>query len=338
MELRELIHADADFHELGVVDFIKFDGMISGEPDLEENDWELEIPAGDFERYHFQTGDYVYFPNTEWGGCVEKFVHVSSRGVIKVCGVTWRGMLIRKVISPPAGQSHLVFDSVEAGDIMAALTEPFEGLFEVGESEGGAEHLICEKKKFRYQNVLEGITDMLADLDCRLELALDPDGRKVVLYVQKITDHSEEIEFSGDYDLSYTSTRAEAQYNHVIALGQGEQENRTVKHLWLLPDGSVTNDANAEGIAVGFAERTVVYDYPNCEDEDELISGAKKRLLKYGAQNEIEFNFDSFDIDLPLGDKVGIRDRMTEMEGVKTIAEKLLTVSADGTLLKYSVE
>lgn len=338
MELKELIHADAAFRELGVVDYIQFDGMVSREPELEDNDWEIEIPAGDFARYGFQTGDYLYFPHTEWGGCVEKLVHVSSRGVIKIGGVTWRGMLIRKVISPPAGKSHLEFTSASLGDIISALVEPFEGLFAVGESQGGAEKLICDKKKFRYQNVLEGITNMLEDYGCRLELVLDPDSRNVILYVQRIADHSEDIEFSGDYDLSYTSTRAEAQFNHVIALGQGEQENRTVRHLWLLPDGSVTDDANAEGVAVGFAERVVVYDYPNCEDEDELVSGAKKRLLKYGAQNEIEFNFDSFDIDLPLSDKVGIRDRITQMEGVKSITEKLLTVSADGVSLRYSVE
>ena len=338
MELKELIHADADFHELGVVDFIQFDGMISRESEPEDNDWEIEIPAGDFARYGFRTGDYLYFPNTEWGGCVEKFVHISGKNVVKIGGMTWRGMLIRKVIVPPEGQSHLVFESMKVGDIMGALVAPFEGLFEVGESEDGAEQLICEKKKFRYQNVLEGITAMLEEMGCRLALALDPDRRKVLLYAQNIADHSDEIELSGDYDLAYTSTRAEAQYNHVIALGQGEQENRTVKHLWLLPDGSVTDNGNAEGIAVGFAERVAVYDYPNCEDEDELVSGAKKRLLKYGAQNEIEFNFDSFDIDLPLGDKVGIRDRLTEMEGVKTITEKLLTVSAHGVSLKYSVE
>lgn len=335
MELTELVHADSDFNEMGVVDFIKFDGMISLEPTLEDNDWEVEIPAGDFGRYHFSTGDYLYFPNTEWGGRVEKFVHISDKGVIKICGVTWRGMLIRKVIAPPAGESHIYKKEVELNRVIRELvSEPFAGLFEAEERDSG---LLCTRN-FRYQNVLEGITNVLKDLGCRLELMLDADRRKVLLYVKKVADRSGEIEFSGDYDLSYTSTRAEAQYNHVIALGRGEQEQRTVKHLWLLPDGSITDNAEAEGIAAGPDERAMVYDYPNYDDEDDLLNGAKKRLLKYGAQNLIEFNFDSFDIDLPLGDKVGIRDRMTEMEGVKTITEKLLTVSADGISLRYSVE
>lgn len=334
MELTELIHADSHFNELGIVDFIKFDGMISLECELEDNDWEVEIPAGDFERYGFNTGDYLYFPNTEWGGRIEKFIHLSDKGIIKICGVTWRGMLIRKVILPPEGQSHVYMKNVDVNSVIRELTEPFGGLFQVESGDSGR---LCTRN-FRYQNVLEGITDMLSDLGCRLGIRLDFDSRIVLLYVREISDRSDDIEFSGDYDLSYVSTLADAQYNHVIALGRGEQEKRTVRHLWLLDDGSVTDDPGAEGVPKGFNDRAMVYDYPNCEDDDELISGAKKRLLKYGAQNLIELDFDSSDMDLPLGDKVGIRDRITEMCGVKTINEKLLTVSANGISLRYSVE
>ena len=334
MELNGLVHADSHFNELGVVDFVKFDGMVSLECEIENNDWEVEIPVGDFERYGFNTGDYMYFPNTEWGGRVEKFVHMSGKGIIKICGVTWRGMLIRKIISPPAGQSHVYMKNVDINEVMRQLVAAFDGLFTVGSANSGK---LC-MRNFRYQNVLEGITDMLDDVGCRLELVLEPDSRTVSLYARDVIDRSGEIEFSGDYDLSYTSTLAEAQYNHVIALGRGEQEKRTVRHLYLLPDGSVTDDSETEGVATGFDDRELVYDYPNCEDEDELISGAKKRLLKYGAQNLIEFDFDSAEIDLPPGDKVGIRDRITGMSGVKIIREKLLTVSAGGISLKYSVK
>lgn len=329
----ELLHADADFTELGVIDFITYDGVISLEPELDGNDWEAELLAEDFQRYGIAVGHYLYFPDTEWGGRVEKIEHISRKGAIKIAGVTWRGMLIRKVISPPAGKSHLDLRDIGVSEAMALLAAPFGGLFSVEEGYTQA----CGKK-FRYQTVLEGITDMLGDLGRRLEVTLDADSKKVWLRPVPIQNRSEEIEFSGDYDMSYTSTIAEAQYNHIIALGQGEQEQRTVLHLYLLPDGSVTQDANAAGIAAGPDERALVYDYPNCEDEDELLKGAKKRLLEYAAQNAIDFDFDAPDIDLPLGDKVGMRDRITGLEDVKTICRKILRISADGTTLQYSVE
>ena len=47
----DLIHADGDFNELGIVDFVRYDGIISLEPDVQGNDWEAEILAEDFSRY-----------------------------------------------------------------------------------------------------------------------------------------------------------------------------------------------------------------------------------------------------------------------------------------------
>lgn len=330
----ELIHAEAGFHEIGVVDFVRFDGVISLKADIENNDWEVQLLADDLARYGIRLGDYLYFPGTEWGGSVEKIEHISKSGVIKISGVNWRGMLARRVILPPAGTSHLDLRETEMNAAIGMLVSGFGGLFEARVESSG---LLCGRK-FRYQTVLEGILDMLDGQGLRLEVTLDGDSGKVLLCARTVTDHSDEIEFSGDYDLSYTSTLGEAQYNHVIALGGGEQEERTVKHLYLLPDGSVTEDAGAPGVATGLQERQLAYNYPNSEDEDELVSGAKKRLLEYAAQNTIDFQFDSADVDLPLGDKVGLRDRITGMADVKTISRKLLTISSDGMALEYQVE
>lgn len=332
----ELIHADSEFNELGFIDFNQFDGVISLAPELESNDWEADICADDFERYDVKIGDYLYFPDTEWGGPIEKIEHVSSRGVIKIYGITWRGMLIRKVIVPPTGTSHLDTRGVELSAVISVILN-ITGL---GKLFTGPSELTgkISKRQFRYNTVFEGINDMLNDVDCRLELILDADSKKVVLSVKDVIDHSDEIEFSEDYDMSFTSTLATAQYNHIIALGQGELEERTVQHVWLLPNGTTTTDSNADGILTGLQEKTLVYDYPNCEEIDELIDGAKKKLLEYATENAINFDWNSADIDLPLGDKVGMRDRITGMSDVKTISQKLLTITSDGITLQYSVE
>ena len=82
----------------------------------------------------------------------------------------------------------------------------------------------------------------------------------------------------------------------------------------------------------------MVYDYSSAEDEKELIKGAKKQLKEHGAQNGIEISFDSDDLDLPLGDRVGLRDRVTGMSDIRTVTGKLLTVSADGISLRYTAK
>ena len=243
-------------------------------------------------------------------------------------------MLSRRVIMPAAGQSHLDMSETDIYPAMREMVAGFGGLFAAPAGDAG---LLCGQK-FRYQNVLEGILDMLDPLGLRLALTLDPDSRRVLLSTAAVADHSEEIEFSGDYDFSYTSTLGEATYNHVIALGRGEQENRLVRNVWLLPDGSMTTDANAAGIPSGAEVRTLVYDYSSAEDEKELVKGAKKQLKEHGAQNGIEISFDSGDFALPLGDKVGLRDRVLGLTDARTVTGKLLTVSGDGVSLRYTVK
>ena len=330
----DLIHADGNFTELGVVEFVRYDGIISLEPEVQGNDWEVEIPAEDFSRYGFALGHYLYFPGSEFGGRLETIKRISKTHTVKLSGVTWRGMLSRRVIMPAAGQSHLDMSETDIYPAMREMVAGFGGLFAAPAGNAG---LLCGQK-FRYQNVLEGILDMLDPLGLRLVLTLDPDSRRVLLSTAAVADHSEEIEFSGDYDFSYTSTLGEATYNHVIALGRGEQENRLVRNVWLLPDGSMTTDANAAGIPSGAEVRTLVYDYSSAEDEKELVKGAKKQLKEHGAQNGIEISFDSGDFDLPLGDKVGLRDRVLGLTDARTVTGKLLTVSGDGVSLRYTVK
>ena len=61
----DLIHADDSFKELGVVEFVRYDGILSLEPEVQGNDWEVEILAEDLSRYGFALGHYLYFPSTE---------------------------------------------------------------------------------------------------------------------------------------------------------------------------------------------------------------------------------------------------------------------------------
>lgn len=350
MDYGSLLHADENFVEQGMIDFISFDGVAATDGELDDNDWEAAIYAEDFAKYGIDVGHYLYFDNSEWGGVVEKIEHVSATGIIKLSGVTWRGLLIRKVISPPSGATHRVYTNQTVGAIMAALISDFGGMFGVAQTANSA--AVIAEQKYRYATVFDALTALLTgdegdeeetpdERGMRLGVTYDSDTHTVMLTPETVEDHSEEIEFSGDYDMKYTATTAVARYNHIIALGSGTGTNRLVKHVWLLPNGKTTTKralAAAAGITGGFKEKAMVYDYSSCDDSKELINAARKKLKEHGAQNAITIDFDPPDADIPLGDVVGLRDRITGLTDTRTVTRKILRVTADGVSLQYSVE
>lgn len=350
MDFGSLLHADAQFVEQGMIDFISFDGVASVEGEIDDNDWEAEIYAEDFSKYGIAVGHYLFFDNSGWGGLVETIQHISSTGIMKLSGVTWRGLLIRKVVLPPSGSTHKVYTNQTVSAIMTSLVSDFGGMFAVGQTSNS--RTVITEQKYRYATVFDALTALLTgdegdeedtpdERGMRLGVTYDSDTHKVILTPETVTDHSEEIEFSGDYDMKYTATTAVARYNHIIALGSGTGTNRLVKHVWLLPNGKTTTKralAAAAGITSGFKEKAMVYDYSSCDDSKELINAARKKLKEHGAQNAITIDFDPPDTDLPLGDIVGLRDRVTGLSDARTITRKILRVTADGVALQYSVE
>ena len=373
MNYGELLYADSNFEEQGILDFISFDGVASVNGELDDNDWEAEIYAEDFAKYGIDIGYYLYFDGSEWGGVVEKIEHISSTGIVKLSGVTWRGLLIRKVVVPPSGKTHKEYDPTNNSgaiavydensdfavkNIMIDLVSVFGGLFVVDQNAADGNRCIATPLKYRYITVFDALIELLTHnykddggnigaMEMRMDVAYNSRTHKVILTPKDAIDNdsngisiSDYIEFSGDYDMKYTATKATARYNHVIALGEGKGENRIVRHVWLLSNGKTTTNATAaqnDGITA-FNEKTMVYEYTSCEDENELVKNARKKLKEHGAQNTIIIDFDPPDTDIPLGDIVSIKDRVIGFGDTRTITRKILRVTADGAVLQYAVE
>lgn len=321
----ELIHADGEFVELQMLtEFDAYEAISGLGYKYSDNDFELQIPESIWLTQPITDGHYLYQLGTEWGGRVENLEHVGT--TVKCSGPTWRGMLARKIISPPSGQAYRTITAVEANQAINTLINgSFGSLFTVSALNSG----ITVSGSFRYANMLGGIHSMLQQYGARLEIVFD--GTNVVLSARTATDYTD-VELSQDYEAPLESSIARGEaYNHVIALGRGELTAREVVELWRLDNGNVTNTPQPNDAA----DKQFTLDYPNAESLEELTNNATAKLLENSPVESIKINLDEIDTDLKLGDVVGGADYVTGLKISKPITQKIFKVDNKGKTINY---
>lgn len=320
MELR-LIHADELLTELGeVLYYTQFDAQISMEPVPDSNDWMLQLPAQVWKERPIEAGHYIYIPDTEWGGVAERVHHTASEGEVRVYGVCWRGLLARRVVCPPQGKTHFELTDIEGNEALRAMTGNWKSeLLSVAGEQSGLS-LSCS---VRYRSLLESVYELLGDKG-RLDITFA--DRSVRLSVGAVSDRSGEVEFSQEYEAGIISEHSRNVYDHIIALGRGEMLDRTVVELWLLPDGTVTDDPTAQGVPAPSERMTYLYDYSAVESDAELRSAAKRKLLEVSGSDELEIELCDAETELELTDRASVRDSVTGMTAVLSVAEKRLNI------------
>lgn len=331
----ELIHIDSSMKELRFIDsFTKFDAAISLSGDIDDNSWQLSMPVECYSAFPIAMGDYVCIDNSEWGGLVEKIRHNSGNRTVEVSGVCWRGLLLRGIIRPDDGETHLKITASDGNDVIRTLLGgKMSGTFSVSKESCPVEY----SYSFRYATLLDGITDSLEKFGCRMAIEFS-DG-KVMLKAEPIADYSDRFEFSGDMDGGMVSeVGCLGGCNHILALGSGEMAERQVVELWKLPDGSITDDPNADGIPSESELRSYLYDYSAVESLDELETYARRKLKEYSRDSYLEFTLEDGVSEMNLGDTVGARDRITGLEQNLRVSEKILTIDSNGINLKHSME
>lgn len=331
----ELIHIDSSMRELRFIDsFTKFDAAISLSGDIDDNSWMISMPVECYSVFPIAMGDYVCIEDSEWGGLAEKVHHNSSNRMVEVSGICWRGLLLRGVIRPNDGETHLKVTASDGNDaIRLLLGNKMSGIFSVSEESCPIEY----SYSFRYATLLGGITDSLEKFGCRLDIEFS--GGRVMLKAEPIADYSDKFEFSGDMDGGMVSeVGCMGGCNHILALGSGEMENRQIVELWKLPDGSITDEPNADGIPSESELRSYLYDYSAVESLDELKSYARRKLKEYSRDSYLEFTLEDGVSEMNLGDTVGAKDKITGLEQKLRVSEKILTIDSGGIRLKHSME
>lgn len=332
MEMR-LIHADESLTELGEVDcFEQFDAQIGLETGDGHNDWMLQLPERMWQERPVLAGHYIYIDGTEWGGVAERVHHTGSEGMVRVYGTCWRGMLEGRVVCPPPGETHLVLEDEEGNAALGRLLGGWNGgLFSV---ESGGSGLTLAGA-VRYRTLTDALAGLLGE-DGRLRVRFS--DRRVRLSLAPVRDRSAELELSQEYEAGVISDALAGRCNHILALGRGEMLERTVVERWALPDGSVTGDADAQGVPAEAETVTYLYDYPSVESDAELAAAAEKKLRELRRGGSMEIELPDSETGLELTDRASVRDSVTGMTAVLTVTGIRLNISEDRTSFCHTLE
>lgn len=328
----EFIIADKERCELGMLPVsVELDLDLSYESDNKDgvNDGELIVDDKSIEY-----GYYIFCPGTEYGGRILDLKRKTSSTSKTWYFDTWRRMLGQSIIEPPEGEAYYLIESTDANMMLKAVfAGRFEEFFVVPEYLSGIE---VSGQFDRYTTVLDGITKLLKAHGAKIKVTAVQGGPGEQFYIQveaiPIIDYSEEIEYSQDNRVNLTLRDKRRGINHLICLGSGELTERMVRHLFVQEDGSIGNVQHYFGID----ERVAVHDYPNAEDENELLESGKEKLESLRNYKKMDMTVN--DLDLYIGDIVAGRDRETGMYLAQRIVNKVLKIKKGKETITYKVK
>lgn len=319
-----LIVADPNGKELRNLLFTSYDFEVG----TEENSFQINILRSEYET--ITNKSRIYIPGTEFGGLFRNLATSTSQDTISPGGLTWRGMLYKKIIVPPSGSDYAT-DSGEINSIIKARVEAaLPGLF-IGSSESTGV-TVSGFQYERYCTLADGLTKMLKSVGYRLDLAYSQTDKAVIVSAVPIVDYSSEVEFSSDMRLNYSMKQQGDGVNHLICLGQGELKNRTVYHLYVNAAGNIVTTQYYRGVD----EITAVYDYAGAELSDLQVSG-RERLRELMKKDSFEIRVDPT-LEIAVGDIVGGRDYLSGMTMTAPVKGKVVRWEDGFRTIEYQLE
>ena len=320
--MNDIIVAAPDGTELRCMLFSEYDFEIGDE----ENSFLVTIPRPEWESV--ANDSRIYIPGTEYGGLYKRLESDTKNNSVAVGGLTWRGMLQKKIISPPSGQDYAT-DSGELNAILGArVSAVFPGLF-VGSSESTGVTVSFQYQ--RYVTMYDGLKALLKSVGYKMQIEYDQVLRKVVVSAVPIVDYSSEIEYSSDMSADYSMIIDRTGINHLVCLGSGELRNRIVVHLYVDGNGVISQTQTF----FGENEIAEVYDYAGASRDDLIQSGVD--------QLKGELNLNEFAIELEserevqIGDVVGSRDYITGYTVTAPITTKIVKFEDGFVNIEYKL-
>lgn len=328
----ELIYADENFNEVGEITcFSKFDAQVGLKTENIDSDFELTMHEKVWAASSIVCGGYVYVPGTAWGGRVDRIVHSAAEEKVHIYGTCWRGLLERFAVVPPEGQTHMIITEMEANTMLRELVSSAPAYISVENRDSG----ICCSGSIRYKSFLNAAEKLLMEQDAGLRVRFD--GGKIIIGAYPVTNHSDEIEFSQEYDSSLVSTVQGEMYNHIIALGQGTMEERDIVELWKLRDGTISSDGASPEMPDSSEICTYIYDYGSVESRSALMDAARQKLTSLCSCKKLEISIGSSDVCLELGDTAGARDILTGMTAEMKVTATRLEIQENSISVTHTL-
>lgn len=308
----------------------------SAEADLDignTNDFEVTIAVSDYDTERMGYGCRIIAPETEYGGIIGDIESISSTQKVTLRGRTWRGMLLYKVVDPPAGQDHLVLSGELNTAIRTLIGDRFGDLFVVPEVDTGI--TIKSWQVDRYITLHDALQKLVSNYDCRLQIQyVQPKGLEygyVTVQAVQIKNYSKDLEYSQEDGIHVTVRDNRNGVNHLVCAGQGENQDRIVLHLYVQKDGTIGKTQYYKGLE----EIEAVYDYSGA-DKEKLEEDGRKKLKELQNYKKCTMTVD--DIDLELGDIVSGYDAITDTQVIKPVTQKILKMQNGNITIDYSVK
>lgn len=325
----ELIVTNPSGKELGIVkESIDFDLDIG-----DTDDFEIRISQDEWKKERFWYENRLFIPDTEYGGIIRDVKPITSTKEIVFKGPAWRGMLKKKIVRPPDGQTHLILNGELNFVLRTLLGERFEALFFVPEIDSGVQ--VTNWQVDRYVTLHDAMQKLVSAYGHRLDIKyIQPEGLEygyVKIQAEPVVDYSDELEYSQDGRIQFSIRDYRDGINHLVCLGSGEGTERTVLDLFVQEDGSIGRTQ----FYYGLDEREAVYDYSGADD-DELEAEGISELTELRNYKSIEVTVN--DADLEPGDIIGGYEQITETYVAKPIIGKIMTIRSGIAEINYKVK
>lgn len=276
-------------------------GEIEADVDLEIGS--TEDSTNDFELnsnvlFSDQTAGF-YIQDTEIGGMIEYSNERTDQDFATLKGYTWRGLMAKNIIMPPAGSDYKIV-SGEANSIIADMISGVMGDFFTPSTEPSG----CTITSYQfplYINLLDGLEGMLEDCGYRLQIRAKKvaAGEPIQIIVEAVEATLIKGTYNEDNGIPMNFEMNNMGINHLICGGSGELQNRMIRHLYIDDNGVISQTQHY----FGFEERQEFFDYPNAESEDDLIDNGTKRLLEVASYKKLIMQAPE-EYELEIGDLV----------------------------------
>ncbi len=321
-----LMYANAQGDLLGLLNGASFDADIG-----DGNDFALMMSKNNFGVL----GDgYIVFDseNTEFGGVIDSIEADTASSSVVFSGATWLGILDKKVIRPPDGQAYLTVTGSTAyiiGSLVSSLG--LSSLFFVDGYDADSPGTGGSFTFNRYITLLEGITDLLDSRSLVLSAKYNVQAKKVTLTAREPTDYSVRKNLI-ESDFNYKVKKPFKPVNHLICLGKGELQERTVIDLYADEAGNLSGTQTLTGTD----EVASIYENTSADSAQDLERLGRKKFNEL-IRPSIEISV-AKGINYRIGDIIGGYEPMTKIQAKAKISSLILQIDGDDKTISYKTQ
>lgn len=326
----ELIITDLNGRQVRMLSNYNADFDLAG-----QKTFEVTLPAAQYSD-DMTYGCRVFVAGTETGGLIGDIFTDTASDTVSLIGLTWRGLMSKKIIRPPAGADYKTVSGELNAIIKQVTAGMFGSLFKV--TSAGTGKTIRSYSFDRYTTVLDGLEKMLKSVGYRLKFTYQAGTPGWAGWVEvgavPIVDRSGEIELSQDNRLNFTIEDDRTGINHLIVGGTGELRDRVIVDLYVQADGTISQTPYYTGLQ----EIAEFYDFPASSDTAELVAAGEKQLAEICSKKTFRMNVERLDLDIDIGDIIGGRDYITGLTVKKALINKIITITSGQQTIDYIVE